>query len=147
MRLQGRTEWIAGSDVIISTLAEMDERVRAVVERRREDVNEGHEQVVKKALMSVLGGVMFGPTVGLKRAVKIGGVGVMLLKMVGLVTPVIEKEVEEEMKKQMEQKEAESEASSDDIVVDVDNVDEGLNVRSLICKRACRKHSTRSNVS
>ena len=132
VRLQGRTEWIAGSDVIISTLAEMDERVRAVVERRREDVNEGHEQVVKKALMSVLGGVMFGPTVGLKRAVKIGGVGVMLLKMVGLVTPVIEKEVEEEMKKQMEQKEAESEASSDDIVVDVDNVDEGLNVRSLV---------------
>ena len=82
--------------------------------------------------MSVLGGVMFGPTVGLKRAVKIGGVGVMLLKMVGLVTPVIEKEVEEEMKKQMEQKEAESEASSDYIVVDVDNVDEGLNVRSLV---------------
>ena len=71
-RLQGRTEWIAGSDVIMSTLAETDERVRAVIERRREDVNDNHEQVVKKALMSVLGGVMFGPTVGLKRAVKIG---------------------------------------------------------------------------
>ena len=32
----------------------------------------------------------------------------------------------------MERKEAESEAPSDDIVVDVDNVDEGLNVRSLV---------------
>ena len=36
------------------------------------------------------------------------------------------------MKKQMERKGAESEASSEDIVVDVDDVDEGLNVRSLV---------------
>jgi hypothetical protein len=84
---------------------------------------------------------MFGPTVGLKRAVKIGGIGVMLLKMVGLVTPDVEKEAEEEMKKEKERKEAEIETPSDDakaesadIILHVDDVDEGPTVRFIVQK-------------
>ena len=140
-RLQGKTEWIAGSDMIMSALAETDERFGEVVARRREDVNEGHEKVIKKAFMATLAGVMFGPTVGLKRAVKIGGIGVMLLKMVGLVTPDVEKEAEEEMKKEKERKEAEIETPSDDakaesadIILHVDDVDEGPTVRFIVQK-------------
>ena len=68
--------------MIMSTLAEMDERVRAVTEKKGGCQRGARSRGCKKGLhVCSRWRVMFGPTVGLKRAVKIGGVGVMLLKM------------------------------------------------------------------